>query len=154
MVFSLKLTSVEEGKKLGQKYTCDGDDISPEITWEAPPLNTKSFALVMDDPDAPVGTFVHWVIYNLKPDARKLPENVEKSRNTGQGWTQGKNDFGKFGYNGPCPPGKKEHKYFFKLYALGADPNLPPDLNKKGLEKMIADRTLEQAVFMARYGRS
>lgn len=154
MPFNLKVGSVREGEAIDKKYTCDGADISPEINWENPTGAVKSFALIMDDPDAPIGTFVHWVIYNIRPGVRQLPEDIERSAITPQGWMQGINGFGKNGYNGPCPPGKKEHRYYFKLYALKCDPNLPQGLKKKGLEKQIDGEILDQAVFMARYGRT
>ena len=99
------------------KYTCDGINISPPLSWSEPPGETQSFVLICDDPDAPMGTFVHWVLYNMPAHTRQLPEKLPSSAKLTNLGVQGKNDFGKLGYGGPCPPGGT-HRYFFKLYAL------------------------------------
>ena len=154
MTFKIELTSGKHGDLMSQKYTCDGQDISPEIVWSDPPSSTKSYILIMEDPDAPRGTFVHWIIYNIKPDVKTLPENVPKTEATGEGWAQGVNSFGKIGYNGPCPPRRKVHRYNFYLYSVLQEPNLQPGLKKEDLLKIIEDRTVQQASVMLRYGRS
>lgn len=154
MTFNIELPSGKNGEVMSQKYTCDGQDFSPEIVWSDPPTSAKSFILVLEDPDAPRGTFIHWIIYNLKPDVKQLPENVPKDEVTPEGWTQGRNDFGRIGYNGPCPPGKKVHRYKFCLYAILHEPDLEPGLKMKDLKKLIADKTVKQASVMLRYGRS
>lgn len=154
MTFKLELTSGKHGEALSQKHTCDGQDTSPELAWSDPPTSAKSFILIMEDPDAPRGTFVHWVIYNLKPDVKQLPENVPKDAVTPEGWTQGTNDFGKTGYNGPCPPGKKVHRYNFYLYAVLQEPDLRPGLSKKDLQKILDDKTVKRASVMMKFGRA
>ena len=154
MTFNITLSSVKHGEFLSQKYTCNGQDVSPEISWADPPTSTKSFILVMEDPDARLKPFVHWVIYNIKPDVKQLPENIQKSDSTPEGWTQGINGFGKAGYNGPCPPRKKVHRYVFYLYSVLQEPNLPTGLSKKDLQKIISDKTVKQASVMVKYGKS
>lgn len=154
MTFNIELPSAKHGERLSQKYTCDGQDHSPEIVWSDPPSSTKSFILIMEDPDAPRGTFVHWVIYNIKPNVKQLPENVSKEKTTGDGWAQGMNSFKKIGYNGPCPPRRSVHRYIFYLYSVLEQPNLEPGLSKNDLMKIIADKTVKQASIMVRYGRS
>lgn len=154
MTFNIELTSAKHGEVLSQKFTCVGQDYSPEITWSEPPASTKSYIMVLEDPDAPKGTFVHWIMYNIKPDIKQLPENIAKTEETPEGWAQGRNDFGKIGYNGPCPPGKKVHRYVFYLYASLQEPDLKPGLTRKELEKILADRTIKRASIMVRYGRA
>ncbi len=108
----------EPGRPIPVKYTGLGDDLSPPLQWQGAPAATKSFALLCDDPDAPGGTWVHWVIYNLPPGAPSLSENAPKSESLPGGAAQGLNSFGKIGYGGPAPPAGKAHRYFFKVYAL------------------------------------
>ncbi|KKL66619.1 hypothetical protein LCGC14_2143140, partial [marine sediment metagenome] len=105
------------GDPIPTKYTCDDQDISPPLQWGDPPEGTRSFALICDDPDAPVGTWVHWVLYNLPASARDLPEAVPSDAELSGGGRHGQNSWRRPGYGGPCPPGGT-HRYFFKLYAL------------------------------------
>ncbi len=154
MTFNIELLSAKHGEHLSQKFSCDGQDYSPEISWTEPPSSTKSFILILEDPDAPKGTFVHWVLYNIKPDVKQLPENVPKEKTTAEGWAQGLNDFKKIGYNGPCPPRRKVHRYIFRLYAVLQEPNLEPGLSKKDLQKIIDDKTVKTVSIMVKYGRS
>ncbi len=121
---SLQISSAafSAGETIPKKFTCDGPDVSPHLKWNDPPANTQGIALVMDDPDAPAGTWVHWVLYDVPADARELPEGVPKQEQLSSGARQGRNDFGKIGYGGPCPPPGKPHRYFFKLYALDTAP--------------------------------
>lgn len=135
-----------------QKYTCDGQDISPPLNWKDAPQQTKSFALISDDPDAPVGTWVHWVIYNIPATQTQLPEGVAKKYKLEGGIIQGINDFGKYGYGGPCPPGGT-HRYFFKLYAL--DTLLPQKENvrKKDLLEMMKGHIIAEATLIGKYSR-
>ncbi|MFN3604627.1 MAG: YbhB/YbcL family Raf kinase inhibitor-like protein [Leptonema sp. (in: bacteria)] len=136
-----------------EKYTCDGADISPPLEWKNFPKETKSFALIMDDPDAPVGLWIHWVLYNIPVEVTKLPENLEKKEkvkiNTYE-LTQGKNSWPKIGYGGPCPP-DKQHRYFFKLYALKEKTNFSSGLTANELESKIKNLILEKAEFFAVY---
>jgi Raf kinase inhibitor-like YbhB/YbcL family protein len=134
------------------QYTCDGGDISPPLSWDDPPQNTQSFALIVDDPDAPGRTFVHWVMYNLPPDRRELPEGVNPGDNLGSNVQQGKSDFGRTGYGGPCPP-SGTHRYFFKLYALDTMLELPTNARKPDLLQAMDGHILAGAELIGRYTR-
>src|SRR6266566_7340420 len=135
----LQITSAafSAGETIPKKFTCDGPDVSPKLTWNEPPAKTQSFTLIMDDPDAPVGTWVHWVLFDLPANLRALPHNFPKNKQSADGSRQGRNDFGKIGYGGPCPPPGKPHRYFFKLYALDAKLNLMPGATKKDVERAM-----------------
>ena len=136
-----------------EKFTCDGLDLSPKLTWNAPPAGTRSFALIMDDPDAPVGTWVHWVLFDVPADTKELPEGVAKQEQVAGGARQGRNDFGKIGYGGPCPPPGKPHRYFFKLYALDGKLSLKAGATKADVERAMKGHILAQAELMGTYGR-
>ncbi|MEA5625445.1 YbhB/YbcL family Raf kinase inhibitor-like protein [Nostoc sp. UHCC 0251] len=138
------------GNTIPFKYTCDGDNISPPLRWEAPPQGTKSFALILDDPDAPNGTFVHWVIYNIPGDTRELPEGINE---TADGILQGENSFGNLGFGGPCPPKNQTHRYFFKIYAIDQMLNLPARASKQEVLEAIEGHVLDKAELMGRYAR-
>ncbi len=140
------------GGMIPAKYTCDGADISPPLTLPDPPAGTKSFALIMDDPDAPVGTWVHWVIWNIPATTRALEENIPKTASLPNGARQGTNDFKRIGYGGPCPP-SGTHRYFFKLYALDTTLNLPPETTKSVLEDTMRGHILVQADLIGKYTR-
>jgi Raf kinase inhibitor-like YbhB/YbcL family protein len=122
---AIDLTSpaFDEGSAIASRYTCDGPGVSPPLSWALAPDDTQSLALIADDPDAPGGTFVHWVIYDLPPDTRRLPEGVPNRRTLPSGAKQGVNGAGGSGYTGPCPP-SGTHRYFFKIYALDTRPGL------------------------------
>jgi hypothetical protein len=141
------------GETIPKKFTCDGPDVSPKLAWNDPPAKTQSFALIMDDPDAPVGTWVHWVLYDLPADAKELSEGVAKKEQLPNGALQGRNDFGKIGYGGPCPPPGKPHRYLFKLYALDAKLNLKAGATKAEVERAMKGHILVQAEVIGRYGR-
>ncbi len=154
MVNPMKLESdsfINDGL-IPSKYTCDGQDISPPLSWDAPPTGTQSLALIVDDPDAPGGTYVHWVLYNLPGSIRHLPEAVAPQPSLPQGGIQGKNDFGHLGYGGPCPP-SGTHRYFFKLYALSGELNLTSGATKKQLETAMDGHILAASEFLGRYSR-
>jgi len=136
-----------------KQFTCDGPDLSPALAWKAPPARTESFALIVDDPDAPIGTWVHWVIFDLPANLRFLPQNLPKSEQSADGSRQGSNDFEKIGYNGPCPPSGKPHRYFFKLYALDAKLNLKPGVTKKDVERAMQGRIVGRGEYVGRYSR-
>ena len=153
MSFQLTSTAFAAGGTIPKKFTCDGPDVSPALVWADPPAATKSLALIMDDPDAPVGTWVHWVLYDLPSSVRDLPEAVPKQEELPSGARQGRNDFRKIGYGGPCPPAGPAHRYFFKLYALEAKVNLKPGATKADLEKAMKGHILAQTELMGRYGR-
>src|SRR2546422_4049697 len=151
MAFELKSSAFKAGETIPRKHTCDGQDLSPPLTWTDPPAGTKSFALVCDDPDAPAGTWVHWVLYGVPAGATSLPEGVPATLALADGSRQGTNDFQKPGYGGPCPPRGGAHRYYFRLYALDIVLTLPPGASKASLAKAMAGHTLGQAELMGRY---
>jgi Raf kinase inhibitor-like YbhB/YbcL family protein len=154
MAFTLTSTAFREGAGIPVKYTCDGDDVSPPLAWSGAPARTASFALIADDPDAPAGTWVHWVLYNLPANAAALPENVAQVETLDLGGArQGRNDFRHPGYGGPCPPPGPAHRYFFKLYALDTVLQLRPAPQKKDLEQAMEGHTLGMAQLMGTYAR-
>lgn len=153
MAFELKSTAFSAGGNIPRQFTCDGPDLSPGLSWSEPPAGTQSLSLIMDDPDAPVGTWVHWVLYDLPADTRHLPEGVAKDKELPNGARQGRNDFRKIGYGGPCPPAGPAHRYFFKLYALDAKTNLKSGATKAELERAMKGHILAQAELMGRYRR-
>jgi Raf kinase inhibitor-like YbhB/YbcL family protein len=146
---TLKITSsaFAEGEMIPKKYTCDDENISPHISWSDLPDGTMSLAMIMDDPDAPVGIWVHWVIYNIPADQDGLPEGVK-----GIGM-EGKNTSGKVGYGGPCPPKGPAHRYFFKVYALGTVLDLGAGVTKGDLERAMQGHILAQGQLMGKYQR-
>ena len=148
----LKSSAFEAGGIIPEKYTCDGPDVSPPLSWSDVPGGAKSLALIADDPDAPMGTWVHWVAWNIPPNARALEEDVPKRDTLPNGMQQGTTDFRSIGYGGPCPP-SGTHRYFFKLYALDTTLNLPPSTAKKDLEKAMQGHILKQAELMGKYAR-
>jgi len=152
MSLVLKSAAFSEGGWIPEKYTCDGDNVSPPLEWSGLPAGTTSLALICDDPDAPMGTWVHWVVFNIPPETDGLPENVPPERELKQGGLQGINDFRKIGYGGPCPPGGT-HRYFFKLYALDCRLDLPAGITKAQLMAAMEGHILDQAVLMGRYSR-
>ena len=153
MAIALTSSAFAAGESIPPKYTCDGDNVSPPLEWGQPPVGTKSLALIMDDPDAPSGTFVHWVYYDLPADVRSLPEGVSKDEKPSQGGTGGKNGANGFGYTGPCPP-SGSHRYFFRLYALDTHVDPVAGLTKDQLLKAMADHILAQGELMGIYSRS
>ena len=146
----LESSAFTAGQPIPQKYTCQGDDVSPPLTWSGAPQAAKAFALIADDPDAPAGTWVHWVIYNLV--SGPLPEGVPP-RDRVAGGIQGKNDFQRIGYGGPCPPPGKPHRYFFKLYALDATLSLSAGAKKQEVEKAMQGHVQAHAEVMGTYER-
>jgi Raf kinase inhibitor-like YbhB/YbcL family protein len=153
MTLHLTSTAFAEGQPIPEKHTCDGRDSSPPLHWSGLPTGSRSLALIVDDPDAPVGTWVHWVLYGLAPDLEGLPENVDKSQYVLRGARQGLNDFRRLGYGGPCPPPGKPHRYFFKLYALDAELDLKPGATKKELLRAMEGHILATGQLMGTYAR-
>jgi len=153
MSIQVSSTVFDEGDTIPKDYTCDGKDISPPLNWSGVPDSTQSFVLISDDPDAPVGTWVHWVLFDIPADLSGLPEGVPKSPSVARVGTQGNNDFRKMGYNGPCPPRGKPHRYFFKLYALDIELNLEPGATKAAVEKAMGDHILSEGQVVGKYGR-
>lgn len=145
-------TAFQEGGMIPPQYTCDGADVSPPLSWQSIPEGTRSIALIADDPDAPMGTFVHWVLYDLPADVRELQEDVPDAKTVPNGAKQGANGFGRIGYGGPCPP-SGTHRYFFKIYALDTATNLPPGQKKAQLLKAMEGHILAQGQIMGKYKR-
>jgi len=153
LAFELQSPAFLPGAEIPVKYTCDGADLSPPLRWTTPPIKTKSFALVMDDPDAPAGTWVHWVLYGAPATLQEFLEAIPAHDRVPGIASQGVNDFRRVGYGGPCPPRGPAHRYFFKLYALDTDLKLPPRRTKADLLKAIEGHVLGQAELMGRYKR-
>jgi Raf kinase inhibitor-like YbhB/YbcL family protein len=151
----LRLTSPEfaHGEPIPKRHTCEGENISPGLAWSGVPVETRSFALICDDPDAPRGTWLHWTLYNLPAEAIELGPAVPAKPELPAGARQGITDFGKVGYGGPCPPPGKPHRYFFRLYALGAALNLPPGVHRSELEAAIKEHVLAMGTLMGTYER-
>jgi Raf kinase inhibitor-like YbhB/YbcL family protein/uncharacterized protein (TIGR00297 family) len=143
----------KDGDAIPRKFSCDGDNASPALSWSGIPGGARSLALIADDPDAPVGTFTHWVIYNLAPSLTGLPEGVAKTVQVTGGGTQGSNGASQTGYTGPCPPPGKAHRYFFKLYALDLEPALAPGLSAAKLQQAMQGHILAQGQWMGKYQR-
>jgi Raf kinase inhibitor-like YbhB/YbcL family protein len=154
-VMKIQLTSAAfaNGRPIPAKYTGDALDISPPLAWTNKPPGTKSFALIADDPDAPVGTWVHWVIYDLPPTTTKLAEDQLKVAQFKDGTKQGLNDFKKTGFGGPAPPPGKAHRYYFKLYALDKMTALAPNATKADLLKAMDGHVLGEGKLMGTYQR-
>ncbi len=153
-VMEIKITSpaFAEGGMIPPKYTCDGQNISPPLEWDALPEGTKSIALISDDPDAPMGTWVHWVIFGLPAETRKLEENIPPDKTLPNGAKHGTTDFRKVGYGGPCPP-SGTHRYFFKIYALDTKLDLAPGAKKAELLKAMEGHILGQGQLIGKYKR-
>ncbi len=151
---TMELTSASfHDGRIPQTFTCDGSDQSPQLAWTTPPAATKSLALVVTDPDAPSGVFTHWLLYNLPPATRQLAECQTKVPELPDGSHQGRNDFDRIGYGGPCPPRGSVHRYFFRLYALDAPLNLVPGVPRNQLETAMQGHILAQGELIARYGK-
>ncbi len=148
----VKSSVFSEGAIMRAKYTCDGEDVSPPLTWSGAPGETQSFTLICDDPDAPAGTWVHWVFYDIPGSVSELPENVPGQKNPKTGGAQGVNDFRKIGYGGPCPPGGT-HRYYFKLYALDKEIGMAPGASKQQVSAAMKGHVLAEAQLMGRYRR-
>jgi Raf kinase inhibitor-like YbhB/YbcL family protein len=149
----LTTAAFHDGDRIPGSYTCDGANTSPALTWSDPPSATKSFALVMDDPDAPMGSFVHWVIYNLPASTRTLPAAEPTQAQLSDGSLQGKNDFPGAGYGGPCPPGHSEHHYRFILYAVDTVLPLPSGATKEQVEDALKGHIVARGKLVGRYSR-
>jgi Raf kinase inhibitor-like YbhB/YbcL family protein len=153
MSFVLETKAFLKGGDIPSKYTCSGSDVSPALSWRGAPQETKSFALIVDDPDAPSGTFTHWVVYDLPAGAQQLAENVSKTDDLSGGGRQGRNDFRRSGYGGPCPPPGNPHRYFFRLYALNTLLNLPTGASRRDVESAMRGHVVAQAELMGKFGR-
>jgi Raf kinase inhibitor-like YbhB/YbcL family protein len=152
----LQLTSsaFQSGANIPPKFTCDDRNISPELSWKGAPAGTKSFALVMHDPDAPVsGGYTHWVAYNIPAAGDHIAEDAPKQDRLPGGGIQGKNDSGTYGYTGPCPP-SGTHRYYFRLYALDSELDAGASASKAALEQAMKGHVLAQGELLGKYTRS
>jgi Raf kinase inhibitor-like YbhB/YbcL family protein len=140
------------GSSIPRRYTCDGANLSPQLEWQNPPAGAKSFAFVMDDPDAPID-FVHWIVYNIAPGTHQLPEGASPRGSLPAGSQEGANSFGHSEYGGPCPP-HGTHRYFFRLYALDLRLDLPPGTTRQQLEAAMNGHVLAQGQLVGTYQRS
>jgi len=153
MSISISSPAFNEEGVIPKKYTCDAENLSPVLNWSGVPQGAKSLALIVDDPDAPVGIFVHWVIYGMAANLNGLPEGVTKSDSVSGIGIQGVNDFRKKGYDGPCPPKGSNHRYYFKLYALDTVLDLKAGAKKADVERAMQGHILAQGQLMGRYSR-
>jgi Raf kinase inhibitor-like YbhB/YbcL family protein len=154
MTWTLKSNSIAEGKRVPDKFTCKGPDVSPALSWDPAPKGTREIVLIMDDPDAPVGTWTHWIVYGIAPDKTSFPENIEKSADAKSiGALQGITSFKRPGYGGPCPPPGPTHRYFFKLHALDKKTGLPAGASLAQVEAAIKGHVIAEAKLMGTYSR-
>lgn len=152
----MELTSpaFKHGEAIPRKYTCDGEDVSPPLAISGVPQGAKTLVLIMEDPDAPIGLFTHWILYEIPATVREIPEGVPKRPEVAGLGLQGVNDFGRIGYGGPCPPrGHGPHRYFFRLYALSASLGLKPRASRGDVLKAMEGKVLAQAEYMGIYKR-
>ena len=149
MVFTLKSPAFSNESVIPEKYTCDGADMTPPLQWENMPEGTKSLVLIVDDPDAPVGIWDHWILYNIPPYITEFTENLQTLP---EGTLEGKNSWARTGYGGPCPPDKM-HRYFFKLYALDTLLDLPNGAHKSTILKEMEGHILGETQLMGQYDR-
>jgi hypothetical protein len=154
MTLSIRSTAWQNGGRIPVKFTADGEDRSPPLAFEGVPPGTRAFALVCDDPDAPMGTWVHWVLYDIPSTATGIAEGVPSQPRLADGSRHGKNSWNRVGYGGPSPPGHNPHRYFFRLYALREPIGSEPGLTAKDVANAIRDRVIDSAEFMGTYGRS
>ncbi|MDK1117405.1 MAG: YbhB/YbcL family Raf kinase inhibitor-like protein [Anaerolineae bacterium] len=154
MPFKLISTAFAEGEPIPLKYSCDEDDISPPLAWINPPVDTQSYVLIMDDPDAPGGNWDHWILFNIPQDKRELQENMPISAEDKEPGdiSVGNSSWGRAEYGGPCPP-SGTHRYVFKLYALDTSLSLAPGATKSQVEAAMDGRILAQAELMGTYSR-
>ncbi len=153
MALTIFSTSFNDGERIPQQYTCDGRNISPPLQWLGVPENTKSFALIADDPDAPGGTWVHWVLFNIPVEITELNEGITSVPMVEGLGLHGTNDFRRPGYGGPCPPPGPDHRYFFKIYALDDALALDPGATKQELLAAMEGHLLAEGQLMGRYSR-
>jgi len=152
MAIQLTSEAFSDGTMIPKQFTCDGEDLSPPLSWSGLPTETATLALICDDPDAPVGTWDHWVLFNIPALATGLPVNVPAKATLDDGSVHGNNSWGRLGYGGPCPPGGT-HRYFFKLYALNIALNLKTGATKSQLVKAMEGHILDQGQLMGKYRR-
>jgi hypothetical protein len=143
--------SFQPNAAIPTRFSCDGQNISPALQWQSPPRGTRGLALILRDPDAPSGVFIHWLIYNLPPTLRGLPEGAVKQPELPDGSRQGRNSARSIGYTGPCPPPGSVHRYIFTLYALDAQISLPAGASEPELVKAMQGHVLATGQLMGRF---
>jgi len=154
MSFALNSTAFPNGGEIPRKYTCSGENVSPALNWTEAPPQARSLALIADDPDAPAGTWTHWILWNIPAQATSLPEGVPTNQESlSNGARQGKNDFGRIGYGGPCPPPGRPHRYYFRLYALDAALDLKSGAARSELESAMKPHVVAHAEWMGMFKR-
>jgi Raf kinase inhibitor-like YbhB/YbcL family protein len=149
---TVETSSFSSGSNIPKRFTCEGAGMSPEIHWPSPPAGTRSLAIVMDDPDAPLG-FVHWLVYDIPIEAHEITEGASSGAGLPHGAVEGINSAGSVGYTGPCPPGAKPHHYVFRLYALDVPLALPSGKNKEQLAAAVKDHVLAKGQLTGLYAR-
>lgn len=153
MELTVSSSAFREGDVIPTEYTCEGQDVSPPLAWDEPPAGTQSLVLIVDDPDAPVGVFTHWVLFNIPSNSRDLPEALPTQAQLPSGAQQGKNEFGRLGYGGPCPPPGRLHRYRFTVYALDQPLELTAGASKKQVLDAIQGHILAQGQLTGTYQR-
>jgi Raf kinase inhibitor-like YbhB/YbcL family protein len=151
MALTVTSSAFTAGEAIPAQYTCKGTDVSPALEWSGAPAHTASFAIIMDDPDAPGGTFVHWVAWNIPQTTHSLPQGVPKREQLQDGARQGRNSFDKIGYNGPCPPAGQTHRYFFRIYALDSKLELAAGADRDALDAAMKGHVLAQGEYMGTF---
>jgi Raf kinase inhibitor-like YbhB/YbcL family protein len=151
--FRISSTAFREGESIPMRFTCKGENASPALSWTEPPNGTRSFALIVEDPDAPGGIWTHWVVYNLPGQLRRMPGNIAKQDQVPGGGLQGLNSFGNTGYGGPCPPPGDAHRYYFRLYALDAMLSLQPGAKRQDVLATAKGHILGETRLMGRFKR-
>lgn len=144
----------DSGDSIPRKYSCDGDNVSPPLSWRFVPDEAQALVLICDDPDAPEDPFVHWILYDLPVDIRRLEEGVPRKDRLASGGVQGRNSSGKIGYSGPCPPREPAHHYYFRLHALDQALNLPPGATRQQVLNRIEGHVLDSAELLGLYARA
>lgn len=152
MAITLTSSAFTEGAMIPKKYTCDAEDVSPDLKWFGVSESARSLALVCDDPDAPVGTWVHWVLFNIPVDVSALPAGIPADATLKNGARHGRNDFRKLGYGGPCPPGGT-HRYYFRIYALDTVLPLESGSTRAQLLAAMKGHILDEGQLMGKYKR-
>lgn len=153
MTIAIASEIISDGSKIPLKYTCDDGDISPPLIWDLIPENTESFAILCEDPDAPGGTFIHWILFNIPPDTKELPAGIKEEKKLDNGAIHGQNDFGRLGYGGPCPPSGTEHRFIFKIFALDTMLNLKSGISINQFSNAIQGHVLDKGELIGMYGR-
>jgi Raf kinase inhibitor-like YbhB/YbcL family protein len=146
--------AIQQDGTIPTQFTCDGANVSPALKWSNPPVSTRSVAVIVDDPDAPNGTFTHWIVYNIPPTIHRLPENVLPLATLPSGSKQGQNDFEHTGYGGPCPPPGSPHHYHFHVYALDTTLQLPDNPIRGDIDSNMQGHIIAQGELVATYGRA